>query len=85
MRVMASNFFVFLLLSSNSAPGGETAQKDHPLPRSPISYLTKACSLQLDGKKPTLPDKLLVLRITRRTFQRVILMCPFFLHLLPLE
>lgn len=72
--------FVTLLQLSpwrrNSSEGPSPSQKPHILPDQ---------GLQPDGKKPILPHKLLVLRITRRTFQWVIPMCPFFLHLLPVE
>lgn len=44
MRVMASNFFMFLLLSSSSAPGGETQLRRAIPTRNPVSYPTSTGS-----------------------------------------
>lgn len=66
MRVMASNFFVFLLVSSSSAPGGETQlRRTTSFPAAPsISYPPGACSLQRGSRKPTLPDEIRMLSTT---------------------
>ena len=83
MRVMASNFFGFLLLSSNSAPKGETQlRRTNPIPD---AHLQPNQLLWPSRRKPLPLDKHRVLRTTQRTTQWIFLKWSFFLHLLPLE